>query len=57
MNSTLLYQWSETIDKAFPGMGRWQKQMLARFSYGVLLARGSQDGRRPAAWNGACSAG
>jgi len=26
------------IDKAFAGMGRWQKQMLARFSYGVLLA-------------------
>jgi len=38
MNSILLYQWSEIIDKAFPGMGRWQKQMLARFSYGVLLA-------------------
>lgn len=38
MNSTLLYQWSEMIDKAFPKMGRWQKHMLARFSYGVLLA-------------------
>jgi hypothetical protein len=38
MNSTLLYQWSEMIDKGFAGMGRWQKQMLARFSYGMLLA-------------------
>lgn len=38
MNSILLYQWNEMIDKAFPGMGRWQKQMLGRFSYGVLLA-------------------
>jgi hypothetical protein len=38
MNSILLYQWNEMIDKAFAGMGRWQKQMLARFSYGVLLA-------------------
>jgi hypothetical protein len=38
MNSPLLYQWNEMIDKAFAGMGRWQKQMLALFSYGVLLA-------------------
>ena len=38
MNSPLLYQWNEMIDKAFPKLGRWQKQMLARFSYGVLLA-------------------
>lgn len=38
MNLPLLYQWNAMIDKAFPKMGRWQKQMLARFSYGVLLA-------------------
>lgn len=38
MNSPILYQWNEMIDKAFPRLGRWQKQMLARFSYGVLLA-------------------
>lgn len=38
MNSPILYQWNEMIDKAFPKMGRWQKQMLARFSYGVLVA-------------------
>jgi hypothetical protein len=39
MNSILLYQWNEMIDKGFPGMGRWQKRMLARFSYGVVLAQ------------------
>jgi hypothetical protein len=39
MNSRLLYQWNEMIDKGFPGMGRWQKRMLARFSYGVVLAQ------------------
>lgn len=38
MNSILLYQWSEAIDKRFPKMGRWQKQMLAQFSYGMVLA-------------------
>jgi hypothetical protein len=38
MNSILLYQWSEAIDKAFPSLGRWQVQTLAWFSYGVLLA-------------------
>jgi hypothetical protein len=38
MNSPLLYQWSEMIDKAFPTLGRWQKLTLALFSYGVLLA-------------------
>lgn len=38
MNSALLYQWNELIDKAFPQLGRWQKRMLARFSYGVVLA-------------------
>jgi hypothetical protein len=27
------------IDKGFPKMGRWQKRMLARFSYGVVLAQ------------------
>jgi hypothetical protein len=26
------------IDKGFPEMGRWQKRMLAAFSYGVVLA-------------------
>jgi len=39
MNSPILYQWNEMIDKGFPGMGRWQKRMLARFSYGVVLAQ------------------
>jgi hypothetical protein len=39
MNSSLLYQWSEAIDKAFPSLGRWQVQTLAYFSYGVLLAQ------------------
>jgi len=38
MNSMLLYQWNEMIDKGFPEMGRWQKRMLAAFSYGVVLA-------------------
>ena len=38
MNSPLLYQWTEMIDKAFPTLGRWQKRTLALFSYGVLLA-------------------
>ena len=38
MNSPLLYQWNEMIDKGFPEMGRWQKRTLAAFSYGVLLA-------------------
>jgi hypothetical protein len=27
------------IDKGFPEMGRWQKRMLACFSYGVVLAQ------------------
>ena len=27
------------IDKGFPQMGRWQKRMLARFSYGVVMAQ------------------
>jgi hypothetical protein len=40
MNSPILYQWSETIDKAFPHLGRWQKLTLALFSYGVLRAQG-----------------
>jgi hypothetical protein len=39
MNSPILYQWNEMIDKAFPKMGRWQKRMLALFSYGVVLAQ------------------
>jgi Transposase DDE domain len=39
MNSGILYQWDEMIDKGFPGMGRWQKRMLARFSYGVVLGQ------------------
>lgn len=38
MNSPVLYQWSEMIDKAFPQLGRWQKLTLALFSYGVVLA-------------------
>ena len=38
MNSLLLYQWNEAIDKRFPKMGRWQKRMLSNFSYGVVLA-------------------
>src|SRR5258706_3593147 len=39
MNSILLYQWTEMMDKGFPRMGRWQKRMLARFSYGVVLGQ------------------
>jgi len=39
MNSPILYQWNEMIDKGFPDMGRWQKRTLAAFSYGVLLAQ------------------
>jgi hypothetical protein len=39
MNSPVLYQWSEMIDKAFPPLGRWQKLTLALFSYGVLHAQ------------------
>jgi hypothetical protein len=39
MNSAVLYQWSEMIDKLFPNLGRWQKLTLALFSYGVVLSR------------------
>jgi hypothetical protein len=39
MNSTILYQWNEMIDKAFPSLGRWQKLTLALFSYGVVVAQ------------------
>jgi hypothetical protein len=39
MNSVVLYQWSEMIDKGFPHLGRWQKLTLALFSYGVLRAQ------------------
>src|SRR5436853_7752922 len=39
MNSPILYQWNEMIDKGFADMGRWQKQLLGEFSYGVLLAQ------------------
>jgi hypothetical protein len=39
MNSQLLYQWTTQIDKAFTGLGRWQKVTLALFSYGVVLAQ------------------
>jgi len=39
MNSPVLYQWNEMIDKAFPHIGRWQKLILALFSYGVLCAQ------------------
>lgn len=39
MNSTILYQWNEMIDKAFSHLGRWQKRTLALFSYGVLCAQ------------------
>lgn len=38
MNSSILYQWCERIDKAFPELGRWQKLGLALLSYGVVLA-------------------
>jgi Transposase DDE domain len=38
MNSALLYQWTQEIDKHFGGMGRWQIIGLALFSYGVVLA-------------------
>lgn len=39
MNSPILYQWTEIIDKAFPPLGRWQTLTLALFSYGVVCAR------------------
>ena len=39
MNSAILYQWNKMIDKGFAGMGRWQKRLLAGFSYGVVLAQ------------------
>jgi len=39
MNSALLYQWKEQIDKAFPDLGRWQKLGLALLSYGLVLAQ------------------
>lgn len=39
MNSPILYQWNEMVDKVFPHLGRWQKRTLAAFSYGVLLAQ------------------
>ncbi len=39
MNSELLYQWIEHIDKAFPQLGRWQKVGLALLVYGVVLAQ------------------
>jgi Transposase DDE domain len=39
MNSSVLYQWNEMIDKAFPQLGRWQKLTLALFSYGVVRAQ------------------
>lgn len=39
MNSPLLYQWCEQIDKTFPQLGRWQKLGLALLSYGVILAQ------------------
>jgi hypothetical protein len=38
MNSALLYQWNEVIDKRFPEMGRWQKRTLASLSYGMGMA-------------------
>ncbi len=41
MNSPILYQWNEMIDKGFPKLGRWQKRTLARFSYGMVLAQSS----------------
>jgi hypothetical protein len=39
MNSPILYQWDEMIDKVFPSLGRWQKLTLGLFSYGVILGR------------------
>jgi hypothetical protein len=41
MNSELLYQWKEAIDKSFPEMGRWQKTGLGLLSYGMVLAQSS----------------
>lgn len=38
MNSLLLYQWNEMIDKHFPELGRWQKRTLASLSYGMVAA-------------------
>src|SRR5688572_11740380 len=39
MNSPLLYQWNEMIDKGFAQLGRWQKRLLGDFSYGVIAAQ------------------
>lgn len=38
MNSPILYQWIEAIDKHFPRLGRWQVIGLALLSYGLLRA-------------------
>jgi len=45
MNSLLLYQWNEMIDKQFPQMGRWQKQGLAYLSYGIIAAESCRLGK------------
>jgi hypothetical protein len=45
MNSLLLYQWNEMIDKHFPEMGRWQKRTLASLSYGIIAAESCRLGK------------
>lgn len=45
MNSLLLYQWNEMIDKHFPEMGRWQKRTLASLSYGMIAAESCRLGK------------
>jgi hypothetical protein len=45
MNSLLLYQWNEMIDKHFPHLGRWQKQTLASLSYGMIAAESCRLGK------------
>jgi hypothetical protein len=44
MNTLELYQWNAVIDKQFGKLGRWQKQMLASLSYGILKAENCRLG-------------
>lgn len=39
MNLSLLYQWTQRLDKHFGKLGRWQVVGMALFSYGMILAQ------------------
>ncbi len=43
MNLPLLYQWTESVAQALPGLNSWQVENIGLFSYGVIKAESCQQ--------------